>query len=145
LSYQANSREPSFSRASLWTTVHLYTGIVCANLPPSWPLISRVARLSTGSWVRLSSVGKRWYSPGSDHSSKERETNKGRDHDRPADVEVGRVPAVDYELDMYGRHGRITDDRVQSRSHICQPSRSEASLSGDSRNMDWQTLSSARL
>ncbi|KAL8645936.1 MAG: hypothetical protein Q9210_006433, partial [Variospora velana] len=44
LSYLPNSRQPNFSRAALWTGVHMYTGIICANLPPSRPLFKRVAR-----------------------------------------------------------------------------------------------------
>jgi hypothetical protein len=117
LSYLPNSREPDFSRAALWTTVHLYAGIVCANLTPCWPLFNRIARVSTGSWVRLSSLGRRWYSLSSGQPSKNRGTmpqstqgDKTRDYNTPSDVEVGRV---DYELTMYGRDGQISDDRVQ--------------------------------
>ncbi|KAK4203180.1 hypothetical protein QBC40DRAFT_194690, partial [Triangularia verruculosa] len=75
LSYLPDSREPDFSAGALWTAVHLYTGILCANLSPCWPLFNRIARLSTGSWVRLSSLGKRWYSLSSGQStSKDRGT-----------------------------------------------------------------------
>lgn len=137
LSYLPNSREPDFSRAALWTTVHLYTGIVCANLPPSRPLFNRIARVSTGSWTRLSSLGKRWYSlssgqPFTDKDTMPRSTpgDKSRDYNRPVDVEVGRV---DHELVMYGRDGQSIDDRGQNRSNIRRASRSEASLFVDSR------------
>lgn len=124
LSYQHNNREPDFARAALWTVVHLYLGIVCANLTPCWPLFNRIARASTGSWVTLSSLGKRWYSLSSGgQSSKDRDAiptiSRGTRGDRsrmddktPFDVEAGRV---DYEMAMYqnGHHGQISDDRVQ--------------------------------
>jgi hypothetical protein len=111
LSYLPDSREPDFSRAALWTTVHLYAGIVCANLTPCWPLFNRIARVSTGSWVRLSSLGWRWYNLSSSQPSKDRGTMpQSRDYNTPSDVEVGRV---DYELAMYGRDGQIPDDRAR--------------------------------
>ncbi|ROW13643.1 hypothetical protein VPNG_04526 [Cytospora leucostoma] len=64
LSYVPHSREPDSSRAALWTAVHLHTGIICANMSPSWPLLVAIARAGAGSWARLSSVGRRWYSLG---------------------------------------------------------------------------------
>ncbi|MCJ1269917.1 hypothetical protein MMC22_009810 [Lobaria immixta] len=98
LSYLPDSREPNFSRAALWTTVHLYTGIVCANMPPSRPLFNRIARLGTGLWARLSSTGKRFYGlsssqPFTDKESLPRSTpgNHSRDYDRTVNVEVGPV------------------------------------------------------
>ena len=95
--------------------------------------------MSTGSWVRLSSLGKRWYSLSSGEPFTDRETkpestpgDKSRDYNRPADVEVGQV---DYELAMYGRDGQIADDRVQNRSNIRRASGSEASLSVNSQTI----------
>ncbi|KAI4231120.1 MAG: hypothetical protein L6R40_007835 [Gallowayella cf. fulva] len=121
LSYLPNSREPDFAKAALWTTVHLYTGIVCANLPPSRPLFLRIARVSTGSWVRLSSLGKRWYSLDSGQPSTDREPmrrstpgDRSWDYNRPADVEVGRV---NYEFAMYGRDGQISNANAKSVEH----------------------------
>ncbi|KAL8900583.1 MAG: hypothetical protein Q9207_005619 [Kuettlingeria erythrocarpa] len=121
LSYLPNSRELNISRAALWTTVHLYTGIVCANLPPSRPLSNRVVRLSTGLWVRLSSLGKCWYSLGSGQPFTGRETmtrstpgDKSRDYKRPADEEVGRV---DHELSIYGRDDQISNESAISVEH----------------------------
>ncbi|KAL1857094.1 hypothetical protein Daus18300_010437 [Diaporthe australafricana] len=132
LSYIANSREPDFSRGALWTTVHLYLGILCANLSPCWPLFNKVARASTGSWVRMSELGKRWYGLSSSGGQKSAgrgtmgppqsvgsgEHKSSRDHHwAQSDVEVGRadyqVGRTDYELPMYGRDGQITDDRVR--------------------------------
>lgn len=40
--------------------------------------------------------------------------DKSRDHNRQADVEVGRV---DYELAMYGRDDQITNDSAKSVEH----------------------------
>ncbi|KAH6843286.1 hypothetical protein B0I37DRAFT_215556 [Chaetomium sp. MPI-CAGE-AT-0009] len=133
LSYLPNSREPDFSRAALWTTVHLYTGIVCANLPACWPLFNRLARATTGSWVALSSLGKRWYSLSSGgggsgsggRSAATKGTSRGvgvgveREWEDKrggyvvnvqTDVEVGRV---DHGVSMYGRDGQVWDSRVQ--------------------------------
>lgn len=121
LSYLPNSREPDFSRAALWTTVHLYTGIVCANLPPNRPLFNRVARLGVGSWTRLSSLGKRWHRLDSDQPFTDKETRprntaeaKSWDYDRSAHVEVGRV---DYELARYHGDGQICNDSARSVQH----------------------------
>ena len=90
-------------------------------MPPSRPLFIRIARVSTGSWVRLSSLGKRRYSLDSDQPFTDRESmpqstpeDKSRDHNRQADVEVGRV---DYELAMYGRDDQITNDSAKSVEH----------------------------
>lgn len=107
LSYVPHSREPNFARSALWTTVHLYTGILCANLPPNRPLFNRVAQSITGSWVRLSSLSKRWYSLDSDQHFTDVQTiprsmpaDNSRNDKQPADVEVGRT---DYELTAYSR------------------------------------------
>lgn len=57
-SYAPNSREPSFNRTEIWTTVHCGIGMVCACLPVCWPLVVRVAKLRPASiqkqWRRLS-------------------------------------------------------------------------------------------
>jgi hypothetical protein len=46
LSYAPGNREPSFSRTTVWTAVHIGTGIVCACLPVCWPLFVRVVKLT---------------------------------------------------------------------------------------------------
>ncbi|KAI1345312.1 integral membrane protein [Xylaria sp. FL0043] len=114
LSYLPDSREPYFARSALWTTVHLYLGIVCANLVPSWPLYHRLMRLSTGSWVRLSSLSMRWYSLSGGQSSMNRGVMPPRglreqiqEYDRSEDAEVGRA---EYEFAMYGQNDHIIDD-----------------------------------
>lgn len=112
-----NSREPNFQQGALWTTVHFYTGIICANLPPLRPLLGRIVNMGSGSWSRLSNLGRRFYSLGSGSLFTHRGTanrSQTRDkredhHHRTADVEVGRV---DYELMMYGRDGQTMNDRV---------------------------------
>ncbi|KAI0198161.1 integral membrane protein [Astrocystis sublimbata] len=126
LSYLPNSREPYFSRAAVWTVVHLYTGIICANLAPSWPAFSRAARLTTASWMRLSSVSKRLYNLSSGKSTTTDGTVMARrtigsassDNVRLADIESGRA---DYERFMYGGDGQDTNcwiDQTTSASSV---------------------------
>jgi len=55
LSYAPNSREPSFNRTAIWTTVHCGIGMVCACLPVFWPLVVRITKL------RIDLVHKQWY------------------------------------------------------------------------------------
>ncbi|KAI0119746.1 hypothetical protein F4814DRAFT_413130 [Daldinia grandis] len=62
LSYMPGSRDPSFGRTEVWTTVHCCTGIVCACLPICWPLFTRAMKLSPSSWPGISSIRKHWYS-----------------------------------------------------------------------------------
>ncbi|KAI1486513.1 hypothetical protein F5X96DRAFT_654715 [Biscogniauxia mediterranea] len=62
LSYVPGSREPSFGRTEVWTTVHCCTGIICACLPVCWPLFVRLAKLNPSSWPAVSSIRKHWYS-----------------------------------------------------------------------------------
>ncbi|KAK3385758.1 hypothetical protein B0H63DRAFT_560290 [Podospora didyma] len=138
LSYEANSREPDFATAALWTTVHLYLGILCANLSPCWPLFNRIARVSTGSWLRLSSLGKRWYynSSGSRSGRSKESKSTGsmpqgtwprnlqttwedksdsREYNTPiSDIEAARGIDYDHEMAMYGRDGQVS---VDSRVH----------------------------
>lgn len=121
LSYQSDSREPNFSRAALWTTVHLYTGILCANLPTSRPLFNQVGRLGSGSREKLLSLGKRWYSMSTrtgtdnrDSMSRGKPGDHSRGYNRAADVEGGQV---DYELGMYYRDGQIIDDSAKLVHH----------------------------
>ncbi|KAI0158964.1 hypothetical protein BJ166DRAFT_593174 [Pestalotiopsis sp. NC0098] len=110
LSYQPDSREPNFSRAALWTAVHLYLGIACANLPPSWPLVHCAARLGTDSWAKLTSI--------SAHLSRNKGTNKSQstptaktwDRDGSIDVEVG---SVGHELSSMNYRDTATIDDGQ--------------------------------
>ena len=91
LRYLPNSREPNFSRAALWTAVHLYLGIACANLPPSWPLVHCAARLSTDSWAKLTSIGGHLSNNTGANRSQSTSTAKTLDRDGSIDVEVGSV------------------------------------------------------
>ncbi|KAI1328074.1 hypothetical protein F5Y16DRAFT_164960 [Xylariaceae sp. FL0255] len=60
--YVPGSRQPSFSRTELWTTVHSGTGIICACLPVFWPLLVRLGKFKGWTWIRslIKSSGK-WY------------------------------------------------------------------------------------
>ncbi|KAI0880336.1 uncharacterized protein GGS22DRAFT_182426 [Annulohypoxylon maeteangense] len=60
-SYVPGSRNPSFSKTEVWTTVHCCTGVICACLPICWTLFSGFARPRLGSWLAISSIRKRWY------------------------------------------------------------------------------------
>ncbi|KAI5918014.1 hypothetical protein F4810DRAFT_693973 [Camillea tinctor] len=62
LSYVPGSREPSFGRTEVWTTVHCCTGIICACLPVCWPLFVRLTNFSFRTWPSVSSLRKHWYS-----------------------------------------------------------------------------------
>ncbi|OTB10339.1 hypothetical protein K445DRAFT_309623, partial [Daldinia sp. EC12] len=55
LGYVPGSREPSFIRTQLWTTVHCGTGIICACLPVCWPLISHFGKFVPKRWSRITS------------------------------------------------------------------------------------------
>ncbi|KAI1125669.1 hypothetical protein F5Y10DRAFT_225845 [Nemania abortiva] len=46
------SRQPSFARTSLWTTVHSGTGIICACLPVCWPILVGLGKFKQWAWVR---------------------------------------------------------------------------------------------
>ncbi|KAI1146735.1 hypothetical protein F4825DRAFT_456199 [Nemania diffusa] len=46
------SRQPSFSRTSLWTTVHSGTNIIYACLPMCWPIFIGLGRSGEWAWVR---------------------------------------------------------------------------------------------
>ncbi|KAK6821765.1 hypothetical protein PG995_008480 [Apiospora arundinis] len=56
--YIPGSRQPSFSKTQLWTTVHCGTGIICACLPVCWPMFAQIKRL--GSLPGSSLVRKYW-------------------------------------------------------------------------------------
>ncbi|KAF2257577.1 hypothetical protein CC78DRAFT_210421 [Lojkania enalia] len=105
LSYLPNSREPDFGKGSLWTTVHLYTGILCANLPTGRPLLNRVAQLTSASRTRLLSLSraKRWYSLSG--SQETRGTNNGAtiSKSKPGDGSQDSAPSGrdQYELPLY--------------------------------------------
>ncbi|KAI1184330.1 hypothetical protein F5B17DRAFT_433715 [Nemania serpens] len=60
--YVPGSRQPSFLRTSIWTTVHSGTGIICACLPVCWPLIARFREPKDWPWVRYLASHERWYS-----------------------------------------------------------------------------------
>lgn len=115
------SREPDFSNGALFTVIHLYLGILCANISPCWPLFSRIGRASTGSWIKMSELGKRWYGLGSGGQSRmsaDRATvprsghgqDKTRAHNWQSEVEVG---PPDFELPVYSRDRQTSDDRVR--------------------------------
>lgn len=132
LSYVHGSREPDFSNGALFTVIHLYLGILCANISPCWPLFARIGRASTGSWVKMSELGRRWYGLGSSGGrtgvSADRGTgvpqqgsggsrggveDKARAHNwHQSEVEVG---PPDFELPMYygSDHRQPSDDRVR--------------------------------
>lgn len=121
LSYVDGSREPDFSNGALFTVIHLYLGILCANISPCWPLFSRIGRASTGSWVKMLEHGKRWYGLGSGGQSQvsaDRATvpwsglgeDKTRAHNWQSEVEVG---PLDFEVPIYVQDRQTSDDRVR--------------------------------
>lgn len=61
LSYAPGSREPSFNRTEVWTTVHIGIGIVCACLPVCWPLVVRVSKMRPASFQRRWQKVKVWH------------------------------------------------------------------------------------
>ncbi|KAK7991232.1 hypothetical protein PG988_000026, partial [Apiospora saccharicola] len=66
--YIPGSRQPSFLRTQLWTTVHCGTGIVCACLPVCLPLLTQLRRLGG---FPGSSLLRRYWSKVSNRSSVE--------------------------------------------------------------------------
>ncbi|KAI0184477.1 integral membrane protein [Xylaria flabelliformis] len=60
--YVPGSRQPSFSKTSLWTTVHSGTGIICACLPVCWPVFVRLVNFKDWKWVQSIQTTKRWRS-----------------------------------------------------------------------------------
>lgn len=80
--------------------IHLYTGIICANLSPSRPLFIKVVRMSIGLKTRLTSQSKDRSSLSHGQPSQNALGDNRRDNKRPADVEVS---LIDCEL---GEHGR---------------------------------------
>ncbi|KAI1123035.1 hypothetical protein F5Y10DRAFT_286548 [Nemania abortiva] len=60
--YVPGSRNPSFSRTAIWTTVHSGTGIICACLPVFWALLVRLGNFKDWTWVRNLSSREKWHS-----------------------------------------------------------------------------------
>ncbi|KAI0100212.1 hypothetical protein GGR51DRAFT_551567 [Nemania sp. FL0031] len=58
--YAPGSRNPSFSKTALWTTVHSGTGIICACLPVFWALLVRLANFRDWAWLRNLSRREKW-------------------------------------------------------------------------------------
>ncbi|OTA64072.1 integral membrane protein [Hypoxylon sp. EC38] len=61
LGYIPGSREPSFTRTQLWTSVHCGTGIICACLPICWPLFARIGKIHPQTWPGNESVRRLWH------------------------------------------------------------------------------------
>ncbi|KAI1827310.1 hypothetical protein F4861DRAFT_403503 [Xylaria intraflava] len=80
LSYQPNSRDPSFNQTQIWTTVHLCTGIICACMPVCWPLLVSLGKLRPRLWfTRVPQVSpKSWRSWGASWVSRERRSPENR-------------------------------------------------------------------
>ncbi|PQE06685.1 integral membrane protein [Rutstroemia sp. NJR-2017a BBW] len=97
LSYAPGSREPSFNKTEIWTTVHCGIGMVCACLPVCWPVIARLAQLRFSriqeSWHRVSI----WLS--GEKSSHFRSTNT-YDLERATSVNTGDIPLMDDPRDL---------------------------------------------
>lgn len=113
LSYLPNSREPDFGKGSLWTAVHLYTSILCANLPTSRPLINKFVQLTSASRTRLMSLSrsKRWYSLSGSQESKR--TFKDTDLSQSKSSGKSQKPAPSggrdpYELPLYSTMNSVT-------------------------------------
>ncbi|KID66209.1 Satratoxin biosynthesis SC1 cluster protein 4 [Metarhizium brunneum] len=67
--YIPGSRQPSFSRTQLWTSVHCGTGIICACLPICWPLFGRLWKLHLPSWPGALQIREYWYRLRGEHSA----------------------------------------------------------------------------
>ncbi|KAI1430528.1 hypothetical protein GGR50DRAFT_701562 [Xylaria sp. CBS 124048] len=84
LSYMPNSREPSFYKTQLWTTVHSCTGIICACMPVCWPLLVSLGKVlrpkpQTREWFAKASLSLSWHSWGSRASAVRRLGNQPMD------------------------------------------------------------------
>ncbi|KAI1412527.1 hypothetical protein F5Y13DRAFT_199776 [Hypoxylon sp. FL1857] len=130
LSYAPGSREPSFGKTEVWTTVHCCTGIVCACLPICWPLFVRLIRFGSRTWPAVSSIRKRWYSF-SGWSSMDRGSvprSSTLELRRNADLSGG-----DYELPRYnsdaGRHAVPPEESYEA-SEICREPPESSYMSG---------------
>ncbi|KAM3080440.1 hypothetical protein ACMFMG_005395 [Clarireedia jacksonii] len=90
LSYAPGSREPSFNKTEIWTTVHCGIGMVCACLPVCWPLIAHMAQL------RFSSVQKRWNRVSSWLSGEKTSNyrNSTIDLERTTSINTGDIPLM---------------------------------------------------
>lgn len=66
-SYVPGSRVPSYAGAELWSIVHIGMGVVCACLPPLWPLLVRastsLAAVSSSIWAHKDSLRSSSYPP----------------------------------------------------------------------------------
>ncbi|KAK8043980.1 hypothetical protein PG993_004004 [Apiospora rasikravindrae] len=101
--YIPGSRQPSFYRTQLWTTVHCGTGIVCACLPVCLPLLTQLRRIS--GFPGSSLFRKYWYKV-SNKSSMEQANTSGDSSGRqfqpiPGPASGGLSPAFnhrDHEL-----------------------------------------------
>jgi hypothetical protein len=60
--YVPGSRNPSFSKTAIWTTVHSGTGIICACLPVFWTLLVRLGKFKDWTWVHSLSNREKWHS-----------------------------------------------------------------------------------
>ncbi|KAI1329791.1 hypothetical protein F5Y16DRAFT_417344 [Xylariaceae sp. FL0255] len=87
-----NSRVPSFGNTSIWATVHLGTGIICACLPPAWPVFVLLWNFKKWSWVQSISSRKDANST-SGGWSELRERGSGRNMRQPPSAEEG-LPAT---------------------------------------------------
>ncbi|CAI6099867.1 unnamed protein product [Clonostachys chloroleuca] len=61
LSYVPGSRQPNFGQTSLWSSIHISTGIIGACLPVCWPVFIRLEGFLSGKTPPASSVRGQWY------------------------------------------------------------------------------------
>ncbi|KAK7930980.1 hypothetical protein PG985_001692 [Apiospora marii] len=113
--YIPGSRQPSFFRTQLWTTVHCGTGIVCACLPVCLPLLTQLRRSS--GFPGSSLFRKYWYRV-SNRSSVEQNGGNPRGEASgggpfpfqplPAVPAVGGLSPQDHELTVRsGSHNQL--------------------------------------
>ncbi|CAH0047229.1 unnamed protein product [Clonostachys solani] len=61
LSYVPGSRQPNFGQTSLWSSIHISTGIIGACLPICWPVFIRLGGILSSKAPAVSSVRGQWY------------------------------------------------------------------------------------
>lgn len=61
LSYAPGSQKPDFRRTSLWTLIHICTGIVCACLPVCWSVFVRVGGIKRPDFAPSLHIRDTWY------------------------------------------------------------------------------------
>ncbi|VUC25641.1 unnamed protein product [Clonostachys rosea] len=61
LSYVPGSRQPNFGQTSLWSSIHISTGIIGACLPICWPVFIRLGGSLSSKPPPNSSVRGQWY------------------------------------------------------------------------------------